>query len=193
MDGLVNDIESHYYSVPLVVVTLLTAGSYFSSDAYPQDAVALVVLAVSVTVFCYLAYEFRRVAYLRGALTLIERRINRVTDRGLFEWNSRIVPKYVGNSWMNCLVPLSLALSFSVVDGMAFKHLCEGGANAPFVVALVVCITALIPSVVSLFCNAAVTKSVIRNQPVNHWRKHGFKWRVETKQDSCYRLGLPVI
>ena len=66
--GMIDRIESQYFSVPVVVVTVLVAANFYASSEHVaiQGVMGALVLAVSAAVLAYLAYQMRRVAFIEG-------------------------------------------------------------------------------------------------------------------------------
>lgn len=116
-NNLIAQIEGQYFSVPLVVFTLIAAGGAFASSAGPAVLAPLACLALAViaAVSACLTFRLYRVAVIRGYLQRIEGELNESLGAEAFLWSVDRAPEHLGRTWMNVLVMTGLALAFAVV------------------------------------------------------------------------------
>lgn len=169
LDGFINTTEARYNTILMVLVTLLAAGNFYvAGKDTPVDSrgwVSVAFIFVSCTVVSYLEHEFRRVAALRGLLQQIEHRINNLLGENDFEWNSRFVPSYVGRSWTNWV--LSITLGFALAGVLAWTYyavITAFGWNAWTIALLLYVATILSTNIIMLFRNQAVIEAVARGE-----------------------------
>ena len=169
-DGMIDRIESQYFSVPVVVVTVLAAANFYASSEHVaiQGVMGALVLAVSAAVLAYLAYQMRRVAFIRGYLRVIEKRLNEVLGSEVFRWNSTCVPRYLGNNWMNYLMPFALCLAFVTVCLPAIDYVVGSYGISPVSVGTIGLSAVMVfASIASLFFNGDATAAVERGEEVH--------------------------
>ncbi|MBM6816656.1 hypothetical protein H6A23_05690 [Olsenella uli] len=169
LDGFINATEARYNTVLMVLVTLLTAGNFYVAGRdTPADSrgwVSVAFIFISCTVVSYLEHEFRRVAALRGLLQQIEHRINDLLGEKDFEWNSRYVPPYVGRSWTNWALSITLGFALGGVLAWTYYAVINAfGWNARTIALLVYVAIILTANIIMLFGNQAVIEAVARGE-----------------------------
>jgi len=95
--------------------------------------VFFVVPLIFMAIFCYLGYQFRIVAILRGHAARIEEEMNKILGKDIYLWNSALVETYMAhnnipNQWM--IIPISLVVFITSVICILFTlsiwhvHIC---------------------------------------------------------------------
>ena len=169
LDGFINSTEARYNTILMVLVTLLTAGNFYvASNEAPLESrgfVSCAFILVACTVLSYLEHEFRRVAALRGLLQQLERKFNKIIGQNNFAWNSTFVPAYIGKSWTNWTLSISLGITLlAVLAWTYYTAYLAFGINVVTLALLALLAFVLISVVVMLYGNQAVINAVARGE-----------------------------
>lgn len=171
-NDLIAQIEGQFLSVPLTVLTVIAAGRIYASgpDSSGLTLISELTVAVSAAVTAYLAFQIRKVAVIRGYVQRIEREINAATGDSAFDWSIRCAPEYLGNCWMNYLLPVSLGAAFFVACAAAVHTIVSSQGFTVFTVVLFgLCALVVGLSVYSLFFNGKVSELVRNGRQVGVW------------------------
>lgn len=158
--------------MPLAVLTVIAAGRIYSSEVNSAGNVLISELTITVTaaVTAYLAFQIRKVAVVRGYVRRTEQDINKIVGSESFDWSIHCAPDYLGNSWMNYLLPGSLGVAFFVACNVSVQTIIASQECILLVVALlglsgvVVCL-----SIFSLFYNDEISERVCNGESIGVW------------------------
>ena len=171
-NDLIAQIEGQFLSAPLAVLTVIAAGRIYASgpDSSGLALISELTIAVSAAVTAYLAFQIRKVAVILGYVQRIEREINAAAGDSVFDWSIHCAPDYLGNCWMNYLLPASLGAAFFVACAAAVHTIVSSQGFTVFTVVLFsLCALVVGLSVYSLFFNGRVSELVRNGRRVSVW------------------------
>lgn len=174
-NDLISQIEGQFLTAPLAVLTVIAAGRIYASgpDSGGLTLISELTIAVSSAVTAYLAFQIRKVAVIRGYIRRIERELNAAFGISCFDWSIHCASNYLGNCWMNYLLPASLGAAFLVACAAAVQTIVSSQGFTTFVVLLfILCAVVVGLSVYSLFYNGRVSEMVSDGKRVGTW----FPW-----------------